>query len=1000
MIWLSIQNSNIKQKLGIVYMPQESRTRVETLKEIYETIETQIVIAQDNGESLIIAGDLNCKIGRIIENNNEMVTKGGRILNKLMKKHNLTTVNQLEQCDGMWTRIEGDQKSIIDYVIVSQTETNLVSEMTIDEHKYDTPYRLVNKERVYTDHCMITVKLNLMANETKQSRYFNTIDKNGLQKFRNDLKANNVSNIIDNSSIIKTYTKWNNKVLEIRDKCYKRVKLKKPWKVERQLTTASRKIKRKLKDCQDPNEIKELKQQRNIILEQIEKQEHCRNYRELNKIIEDVKKEGGVNGSTFWKVRRKMKRNQENAHAIKDKNGELQQEKSKIKEVYKSWYEELLSVKEADSKPAKDAEDIVNQTILSMSTIAQCKDPIETNMNEIDEVIKKLDTKKASDMDSWSNKLIVNGGDEIRNSIHKIFNQVDKQGNIPTEWKQMAIRVIHKKGDITSMSNKRGLFLTSNISKLYERVKKNRNDVRFRNDISEWQTGGIKGRSPVDNVFTILSVIEMNRYLERDTYLMVTDAEKCFDNLQLDDGTVELWRCGTDIRDCIMINKLNAQAEITVRSPAGDTDPINLTKIVRQGTVYGPQICISSMDKINSVGKDIITPYSPNLDIKAVVFIDDICGVGGHRMANNLITNCSILEQTKKMTFNNKNGKTEYLIIKTGKNEINRSITSQVKKGQIMQVGEHSVLGTWLNETGTYEVNITKKKEKLPFMIYTVKKESHPKNMGELAAIGRLKLTEVVIIPSVLYNIEAFHEIKEHEIKELDRMQKKVLTEVLELPVTTPYYPLLMETGIWPIRHRIAYKKLMLYHNIIKSDEKRVIKKILQEQIKLERNTTWYASVMREINKYQIKIKAEEVLKSVWKKNVKDSIRKEAEREIRKTCSDMTKARNVMYSSYERKKYIEQLPLHTVKNILKTRLHMNTLPGNYKGTSVKRCPLCNSDNINLEHYIQCRVTKRLANVWNVKKSSLDCDDIPTLIRVSQFAINVSQIVEPAMKIQK
>ena len=96
-----------------------------------------------------------------------MVTKGGRILNKLMKKHNLTTVNQLEQCDGMWTRIEGDQKSIIDYVIVSQTATNLVSEMNIDENKYDTPYYLVNKERVYSDHCMTTAKLNLMAYETK-----------------------------------------------------------------------------------------------------------------------------------------------------------------------------------------------------------------------------------------------------------------------------------------------------------------------------------------------------------------------------------------------------------------------------------------------------------------------------------------------------------------------------------------------------------------------------------------------------------------------------------------------------------------------------------------------------------------------------------------------------------------------------------------------------------------------------------------------------------------
>ena len=33
------------------------------------------------------------------------------------------------------------------------------------------------------------------------------------------------------------------------------------------------------------------------------------------------------------------------------------------------------------------------------------------------------------------------------------------------------------------------------------------------------------------------------------------------------------------------------------------------------------------MDKINSVGKDIVTPYSPNLDIKAVVFVDEDDGV-------------------------------------------------------------------------------------------------------------------------------------------------------------------------------------------------------------------------------------------------------------------------------------------------------------------------------------------------------------------------------------
>ena len=59
-------------------------------------------------------------------------------------------------------------------------------------------------------------------------------------------------------------------------------------------------------------------------------------------------------------------------------------------------------------------------------------------------------------------------------------------------------------------------------------------------------------------------------------------------------------------------------------------------------------------------------------------------------------------------------------------------------------------------------------------MILIVKKESHPKNMGELAVIGRLKLTEVVIIPSILYNIEAFHDINKNEIKELTITNKGI----------------------------------------------------------------------------------------------------------------------------------------------------------------------------------------------------------------------------------
>jgi hypothetical protein len=62
-----------------------------------------------------------------------------------------------------------------------------------------------------------------------------------------------------------------------------------------------------------------------------------------------------------------------------------------------------------------------------------------------------------------------------------------------------------------------------------------------------------------------------------------------------------------------------------------------------------------------------------------------------------------------------------------------------------------------------------------------------------------------------------------------------------------------METGFWPMRDRVAYKKLMLYQNIIKSDNKRVVKKIVKEQIKMERKTP----VEKELLIYNIQLNPE-----------------------------------------------------------------------------------------------------------------------------------------------
>ena len=82
--------------------------------------------------------------------------------------------------------------------------------------------------------------------------------------------------------------------------------------------------------------------------------------------------------------------------------------------------------------------------------------------------------------------MIKEGGVEMNESLKRIVNKVDEQRIIPDEWQNMQIKAIHKKGDKMIMGNKRGLFLTNNVSKVYERIVKDRNSSSFRAGISEW----------------------------------------------------------------------------------------------------------------------------------------------------------------------------------------------------------------------------------------------------------------------------------------------------------------------------------------------------------------------------------------------------------------------------------------------------------------------------------------------------------------------------------
>ena len=215
----------------------------------------------------------------------------------------------------------------------------------------------------------------------------------------------------------------------------------------------------------------------------------------------------------------------------------------------------------------------------------------------------------------------------------------------------------------------------------------------------------------------------------------------------------------------------------------------------------------ASMDTINKTGHEIRTQYGPNLEIKALAFVDDLSSAGNKKVANNTIGNCRMMEERKKMTFNTEQGKSAVMII--NRKKYNESITERVKNGEFREVKEYKYLGVWINSSGSYKTNIMKKKEKVSFMITTIKMVANDKNMGKMATRARIKMMESVIMPSILYGSEAYAQITKEEMKELEKIQGEILRRILEVPKTTPYEALLMETGVVTMEARVDYKKIM-----------------------------------------------------------------------------------------------------------------------------------------------------------------------------------------------
>ena len=421
-----------------------------------------------------------------------------------------------------------------------------------------------------------------------------------------------------------------------------------------------------------------------------------------------------------------------------------------------------------------------------------------------------------------------------------------------------------------------------------------------------------------------------------------------------------------------------------------------MKEISKQGTLYGPVLCNINTDKVNKIGTRNISTIGPKIECESSIYVDDIEHAGSHiNIIERAAQNCVHMEDQRKFIFNNKVEKTAFMIInpKRKSHDI-QELNTTVKRGKIKRTKEYKWLGEWYTENGKREKSIKERKNRTVGMISQIKFYGDVYKVGNMAHQVRLEIFQSTVIQTVYHEVESWSNVNKKEIQNLEKIQKDVLTSILELPSSTPYLGMLSELGIWPIEQLLEYKRVMLLYQIITSQETRFLKQVIEQQIREPWKGCWMEQTNEICQKYDLDVEnirnsSKEVLKTSMRKKINVNL----DQMIIEQSREKTKLR--FCSDFNRKKYTMtgNLKFHTIKNIMKLKLNMLELKCNYKGVGKSEtCDLCKTEKDTTEHLFQCtKVRECIANVPGIE--IMREDDEESYLSLGNFLEHVCKIKE-------
>ena len=556
---------------------------------LYNKLETIV-----KTKTAIICGDLNLPHidWKFLTSDNE----GSRLL-KVMKKLYLSQYVKEPTLDN----------NILDIVLA--TDAELINACEVGEV-------LAN-----SDHKIIRCKINCEVNVKENALLIPNYKKGNILSLKAEIKKINWQTVFVNKTVDEMCTTLTNILLEAENKWIPKVRkrlneTKNPQWMTRIIKLAIDRKKNaylKYKKSKSEDDYMRYIATKRFCEREIRKSK--RNH-EIN-----ISRQSKTNPKKFYQYVRSKKTVKDKIGPLKDVNNMFVSECKNMATILNNFFHSVFITEDITSLPSME-------NIFARPDNEKLKVD-EISENDITKYLRSLDPNKSTGADEISARLLRECQDELVLPLKLIFNKSLREKIVPNQWKCANVTPIFKKGNKCEAGNYRPISLTSVISKIFEKIlrEKMTSFLENHNLILDTQHGFRNNRSCLTNLLEFFTYIFSN-YDERiPSDIIYLDLKKAFDTVPHKRLVIKLKAHGIGEQLCSWIENwlTDRKQRVVINGEASDWLPV--TSGVPQGSVLGPLLFLIYINDLDCDITSKISKFADDTKLGGKALTRDDCEV-------------------------------------------------------------------------------------------------------------------------------------------------------------------------------------------------------------------------------------------------------------------------------------------------------------------------------------------------------------------------------------